>query len=123
MENTQIQKHRYVLAVPDLQKSGKFYEKVMGFRVYPIGDPGWLFAEKDQCLIMLGESKNALSPEKLGDHAYFAYLEVNDVDAYYNFIIQNGGHIRQIPEDKPWGMREFPLKTMDGHRIMIGQAI
>ena len=26
-------------------------------------------------------------------------------------------------EDKPWGMREFGIRTPDGHRIMIGQPI
>jgi uncharacterized glyoxalase superfamily protein PhnB len=25
--------------------------------------------------------------------------------------------------DKPWGMREFGVKTPDGHRIMFGQVL
>ncbi len=25
--------------------------------------------------------------------------------------------------DQPWGMREFGLKTPDGHRIRIGQTL
>jgi hypothetical protein len=24
-------------------------------------------------------------------------------------------------KDEPWGMREFGLRTVDGHRIMVGQ--
>ena len=25
--------------------------------------------------------------------------------------------------DKPWGMREFGVRTIDGHRIMFGQEL
>jgi len=25
--------------------------------------------------------------------------------------------------DKPWGMREFGVRTPDGHRIMFGQEL
>ena len=27
------------------------------------------------------------------------------------------------PEDKPWGQREFGIRTIDGHRIMFGEAL
>jgi hypothetical protein len=27
------------------------------------------------------------------------------------------------PQARPWGMREFAVTTIDGHRIMIGQAM
>jgi hypothetical protein len=26
-------------------------------------------------------------------------------------------------KSEPWGMREFGIKTIDGHRIMIGQDL
>jgi hypothetical protein len=31
--------------------------------------------------------------------------------------------LRTAIEDKSWGMREFALRTVDGHRIMIGHSI
>ncbi len=112
-----------MLAVHDLEKSASFYKDVLGFTVYAIDDPGWRFASKDHCLIMLGECRDAMSPGELGDHSYFAYLEVNDVDAYYEEVLAKGATIRQHPKDKPWGMREFAIETVDGHRIMIGQEL
>ncbi|GMN09556.1 hypothetical protein MTsPCn9_15990 [Croceitalea sp. MTPC9] len=118
-----IIKSRYVLAVHDLEKSAKFYSEVLGFDVYKIGDPGWRFAERDGCMLMLGECKDAIPPSELGDHSYFAYIEVDNIDAIYNEFSSKGAQIRHAPEDKPWGMREFPLKTIDGHRITFGQEL
>jgi len=120
---SKILRNRYVLAVPDLRKSADFYKNIMGFEVYEIDDPGWLFAEKDNCMLMLGECKDAIDPHNLGDHSYYAYLEVEDIDAYYQSILRRGGKPKYAPEDKPWGMREFPIHTTDGHRITIGQII
>ena len=115
--------HRFVIAVHDLKKSSSYYRDVLGFTISQIEDPGWLFVERDNCLIMMGECKDAIAPHQLGDHAYFAYLEVTDIDSYYDSILSNGGKPKYPPENKPWGMREFPIKTIDGHNIMIGQQL
>ncbi len=31
--------------------------------------------------------------------------------------------LRAYIEDMPWNMREFSLRTVDGHRIRIGQSL
>ncbi|MCD2260190.1 VOC family protein [Psychroserpens luteolus] len=118
-----LTKNRYVLAVHDLEKSAKYYSEVLAFDVYNIDDPGWRFAERDNCMLMLGECKDAIPHSKLGDHAYFAYIEVEDIDLLYEEFASKGAQIRHTPEDKPWGMREFPLKTIDGHRITFGMVL
>jgi predicted enzyme related to lactoylglutathione lyase len=118
-----ITKCRYVLAVLDLEKSAKFYSEVLGFDVHLIDDPGWRFVQRDNCMLMLGECRDATPPTELGDHSYFAYLEVDNIDVLYEEFLCNGAEMRHGPEDKPWGMREFPLKTVDGHRLTFGQEI
>jgi len=118
-----ITKTRYVLAVPDLEQSASYYRDVLGFTIIKIDDPGWRFAERGNCMLMLGECPDALPPSELGDHSYFAYLEVADIDAFYQEIKSKGAQTKYPPKDKPWGMREFPLTTADGHRIMLGQKI
>ena len=66
---TILQNH-YVLAVHDLKVSSKFFLD-LGFQIYT--EPaGWVFVKKDNCMIMLGECKDAIAPEDLGDHSYFA---------------------------------------------------
>jgi len=42
---------------------------------------------------MAGQCPDAIPPSKLGDHSYFAYLEIADVDAYYQFILAAGTNI------------------------------
>lgn len=118
-----IQQTMYVLAVPNLARSGAFYRDVLGFTVHEIGDPGWRMFVKDGCRIMAGECPDAIPPRDLGDHSYFAYFVVDNVDAYHERAVANGAEILASPDDKPWGMREFCLRTVDGHRIVIGQDL
>lgn len=112
--------HRYVLAVPDLESSAAFYRDVLGFEVRKIGDPGWRFFVKDGVCIMAGECPDALPPRDLGDHSYFAYIEVEGIDAYFELVKGKGAEILKELRDEPWGMREFAIRTGDGHRIMFG---
>jgi len=116
-----IQKTMYVLAVPDLAVSGKFYRDVMGFQVRELGDPGWLMFVRDGCRIMAGHCPDAIPPSGLGDHSYFGCFVVDDIDDYYTTVVSNGVELIKPLRDEPWGMREFGVKTIDGHRIMIGQ--
>ena len=113
----------FVIAVPDLKQSAQFYADVMGFEVSEIGDPGWRLYVKDKVHIMAGECPDAIPPIDLGDHSYFCYLIVESTDDYYAEVQSNGAGILHAPEDKPWGMREFGIRTIDGHRIMIGERL
>lgn len=116
-----IQRTLYVLAVPNLEASAAFYRDVLSFTIEDIGDPGWQMYVRDRCRIMAGECPDAISPQDLGDHAYFAYFVVNDVDAEYNKVIAHNVEIFKPLRNEPWDMREFGLRTIDGHRIVIGQ--
>ena len=118
-----IRQARYVIAVPDLQRSARFYRDVLGFEIHEIGDPGWRFYSKDCCLIMAGECPDALPPGQLGDHAYFAYLELDGIDELYEAVTGRGARVTKELRDEPWGMREFGIRTVDGHRIMFGRTI
>jgi uncharacterized glyoxalase superfamily protein PhnB len=74
------------------------------------------------CRIMAGHCPEAVPPQQLGDHSYFAYLEVDDVDALYEAVNARGADITKPIASEPWQMREFGLRTADGHRIMVGQS-
>ena len=118
---TILQNH-YVLAVHNVRESARFYVDALGFEIVS-EPPGWIFVKKDNCMIMLGECPDDMHPSELGCHSYFAYLRVADVDAYYTQVKSHGGSVTSDLSDKPWGMREFGVKSPDGHRIMIGQSI
>jgi uncharacterized glyoxalase superfamily protein PhnB len=110
-----------VLAVTDLAASAAYYRDILGFSVCEMGDPGWRMFVKDNCQIMAGHCPDAMPPSDLGDHSYFAYFRVDDVDDYYANVTARGVEIVKTLKDEPWGMREFGIRTVDGHRIMIGQ--
>lgn len=114
--------YAFVLAVPDAQATGAWWNDVMGFET--IMEPeGWVFVKRDACRMMLGSCPDAIPPETLGDHQYFAYINVTDIDAYHAEIAAAGAEILSGPADRPWGMREMAVRTPDGHRIMFGQDL
>lgn len=117
-----ILQNHYVLAVRDLRTEADFYVEKLGFRVVEEPD-GWVFVAKDDCMIMLGECRDALRASELGDHSYFGYLCVDDADGYYEELRAKGVGMSSPISDKPWGMREFGVRTPEGFRIMIGQPV
>jgi uncharacterized glyoxalase superfamily protein PhnB len=70
---------------------------------------------------MAGECPDALPPAELGDHSYFAYVVTDDVDTLYGDVRTAGAAVIKPLRDEAWGMREFGLRTVDGHRMMFGQ--
>ena len=113
----------YVLAVADLNATATFFSDVLGFKVHDLGDPGWRMFVRDSCRLMAGHCPDAMPATELGDHSYFAYWVVEDVDTFYQEVVNKGAELVKPLRSEPWGMREFGLRTPDGHRIMIGQDL
>lgn len=113
----------FVLAVHDLKRSTAFYTDVLGFRRDPIDAPGWTFLSLGAWHVRLGECPNALPATELGDHSFFAYIEMADLAAYHDAVKRRGAEIVADLDDKPWGMREFGIRTVDGHRIVFGEDL
>ena len=112
----------FVLAVPDLKTSAEFYRQVLGFTVHEMA-PGWLRYERDNCSIMAGECPDAVPPRDLGDHSYFGYMVVEGIDQLHEQVIAAKTEVIKPLRTEPWGMKEFGLRTADGHRIMFGERI
>jgi hypothetical protein len=118
-----INRKMYVLAVPDLPTSANYYRDVLGFTIREIGDDGWRIFEREGCQIMAGHCPESIPPRDLGDHSYFAYIVVDDASEYYReFGTKNAEFIKHL-RNEPWRMREFGVRTIDGHRIMFGQEL
>ncbi len=117
---TILQNH-YVLAVHDLRLSSGFFE-ALGFKIVSEPD-GWKFLQRDDCLVMLGLCADALPPNELGDHNYFGYLRVDNVDDFFREVKNRGVNVLSPVATKPWDMREFSVASPEGHRITIGQWV
>lgn len=119
----QIVNSRCVLAVCDLALSTRYYVDVLGFQKDPIDAPGWSFLTRDRFRVMLGECVDERPAGELGNHSYFAYWNVEGVDDLFREFLAKGALLTSHPTDKPWGMREFALRTPDGHRITCGEEL
>jgi uncharacterized glyoxalase superfamily protein PhnB len=115
---------RCVLAVRNLKKSTQFYLDVLGFRRdFGDGSDGWSFLSRDNFKVMLGECPDERPAGELGDHSYVAYLVVEGLDQLHQEISARGAEVISKPENQPWGLREFGIRTPDGHRIRFGEPI
>ena len=113
----------FVLAVRDLAVSREFYTRVLGFQDLHVDAPGWCFMQRDACRLHLGECPDAMPAAETGDHSYFAYLYVNDATDLFALVEREGAEVIKPLADESWGMREFGLRTPDGHRIMVGERL
>jgi uncharacterized glyoxalase superfamily protein PhnB len=113
---------RYVLAVQNLQKSVDYYQKKLGF-VTDWAFDGWHQLHRDNFIVMLGECSDNVSAFETRNHSYFAYVEVDNIDALHVELVQKGVEIMYPLRSQAWGMREFGICTPDGHRMMFGQPI
>jgi len=48
---------------------------------------------------------------------------VKDVDAYYRVIVDRGAKVPEEPADRPYGIREFGVRDINGVGIVFGQDI
>lgn len=113
---------RSVLAVQNLGAATEYYTGVLGMGI-DFTAPGWAFLSRGAFRLMLGECADAMPAHETGDHSYFVYVTVEGIDELYEELVGNGATLTQQLADKPWGMREFGVRTPDGHRIMFGQEL
>ncbi len=115
---------RLVLAVRDLDTSTRYWMDMLGCnRDFGDGSDGWSFLSRDEFSVMLGECPDERPASELGNHSYVAYVTVSDVDLLHAELAGRGAIISSTPQSKPWGMREFSIRTPDGHRIQFGTPL
>ena len=115
---------RFVLAVQNLRVSTDFYMNVLGFtRDFGDESDGWSFLSRGSFRVMIGDCPGMMSAGEVGDHSYYAYINVDNADELFTEITAKGAEPISTVSTKPWGLREFGIKTPDGHRIMFGQIV
>jgi catechol 2,3-dioxygenase-like lactoylglutathione lyase family enzyme len=119
---SEITNVRFVLAVLDLKRSTSYYTSVLGLSI-DFEPPGWSFLSRGSFRVMLGECTDAISPGDLGDHSCYGYITVDEIDSLHREYQNAGVEFTQPLANKPWGMREFGIRTIDGHRLMFGQDL
>lgn len=120
MERRKVIHTRHVLAVKDLAVSAAYFVDKLGFE-RDFTAPGWEFLSFGIFKVMLGECSDAMWAHETGDHSWFAHALVENVDEVYDEFRERGAEMISTIKTQPWGIRDFCVKTPDGHRIVFGQ--
>jgi uncharacterized glyoxalase superfamily protein PhnB len=121
-DNRKVVHTRHVLAVKDLKTETAYYIDKLGFD-RDFTAPGWEFLSFGDFKVMLGECSDEMTAEATGNHSWFAHVLLKNVDDVCREFIDRGAQILSPIQDKPWGVRDFTVKTPDGHRIVFGQLL
>lgn len=101
-----------ILRVADIEASIAFYTTVLGFSLpWRTGD--FCQVERDHAAIMLCQGDQ-------GHAGTWAYVGVNDADAYWAEVEPRGAKRRVGPANYPWGAREVHVEDPDGHVLRFG---
>jgi uncharacterized glyoxalase superfamily protein PhnB len=113
---------RHVLAVKDLKIEAAYYIDKLGFE-RDFDAPGWEFLSFGDFKVMLGECSDEMTAEATGNHSWFAHALIENIDDVYAEFMTRGAEIISPVADKPWNIREFCIRTPDGHRIVFGELV
>lgn len=117
------------LNVPSIEDTAAWYERILGWTGHFD-----TFDQAGQCLfgsVMLQESpfvglnlaRSADSrPLKPCTHCS-SWIYVQDVDAVYARVMEQGWPVEAAIENQFWGERLFKLRDLNGHQLVITQQI
>ncbi len=60
---------------------------------------------------------------RVGRSFVLRVLGVDDIDELYASVTSQGTTVVKDIRNEAWGMREFGIRTVDGHRIMVGSGM
>jgi uncharacterized glyoxalase superfamily protein PhnB len=102
------------LPVADVARAQAYYRDVLGCRIAWTWLDGYGAVYNGDVQIFLARDAE---PQRS-----CVCIFVEDVEALYNRYCARGAEIVEPLESKPWGMREFTVKDLDGNLLRIGRG-
>lgn len=113
MEGAKIAQPVPQLPVEDVEKAQVYYKEFLGFEIM------WIDPEKhigavgrEGVAIFFAKTTKAIEP-----NIHWIYSE--NVDLAYTEFKNRGADIIEDIENKPWNMRQFAIKDLNGHIFYI----
>jgi catechol 2,3-dioxygenase-like lactoylglutathione lyase family enzyme len=108
------------LAVGDLAAALDFYTKKLGFqRAFTWGEPP-TFAGVNLGKVQMFLAMGTPTPSPDTGAVYFL---VGDADALYEFHRANGVEIALQIEDRPYGIRDYTVRDLNGYYLVFGHHL
>lgn len=116
--------------VTDVSATSEFY-KTIGFEVVSQDDTLGLVELNGFKLQFVAKSTAEDMDESFKEDAFgepkgtgiYINIEVEDIDKFYDDIINAGINPSTMPRDWPWGNREFVARDPDGYKLVFYQKI
>jgi len=125
--NMKVNKIEVILSVPSVEDTVAWYERVLGWKGHfdVFGedgkcDYGSIFGGEN-CYFNLQRTHGIPYPEDHPDVTF--YIHVDDVDAAYRRVTDNGWRTDHPPENQFWGGRIFTIRDTNGFNLMFLQMV
>lgn len=112
------ERHHTGLPVSDVMAAVDFYTERLGFKLgFTWGEPVSMAG------VNLGEAQVFLERGTPNPDGCTLYFVVGDADELFEFQSQNDVEVVATPEDKPYGLRDFRVKDLNGYQLAFGHHI
>lgn len=97
------------LPVADVERAQQYYRDALGFEI------GWLYPGKEIGAVSRGDVTIFFRKHKPPFEPAVHWVFAEDIDATYDELISLGADIVEPLETRPWGLRQFTVKDLDGN--------
>ena len=118
-----------ILGARDVKRAVGHYCDVLGFECDSIfegvGDEGGVYGivQRDGVSLHIQIRRRELFPSRREQIESDVYVYVDDVDALYEEVRSKGANIQREPADAAYGLRDFAVEDLDGHRLVFGSPL
>ena len=106
------------LPVSDVRAAVDFYTNKLGFRLgFTWGDPPTIAG------VNLGNVQMFLEQGTSNPAGCAVYFVVGNADELYEFQRANGVDVIQTPGDRPYGLRDYRVRDLNGYELGFGQHL
>ena len=113
-----------IFPTPDIEKTAKYYNEVLGFRVVKyleVKEPHiCLYRNKTEIVLTKAHTKKVFPNRELYGYGEDAYFITDDLEVLQNEFISKGAKIVRPLHTTDYNNREFILEDIDGRWIAFG---
>ncbi len=112
-----------------MRKAADYYRDVLGFTERSVfegvGEEPAVYAilDKDGIEIHLQIRRREVFADKREGIESDAYFFVPDADALHTELVSRGASVLRPPQDEPYGLRDFTVEDLEGHRLVFGTPL
>jgi predicted enzyme related to lactoylglutathione lyase len=97
------------LPVVDVERAQQYYRDVLGFEI------GWLYPGREIGAVSRPPVAIFFRKRNLPFEPAIHWIFADDIDATYRELQSSGANIIEPLETKPWGLRQFTIRDLDGN--------